>query len=136
MAVLCRDAGKPRYRGKRYPGVISVVGLAVFPAAMVISVNIDQDEVAPHAGDTILWHHIIRLPPEQTEKFGRSGNDQGAKLAAGHFQLRVSDKAALVLINESAKSYEDLKKARSEIIGRVYDKFGYWLEQEPVEITA
>ena len=50
--------------------------------------------------------------------------------------FRVSDKAALVLINESAKSYEDLKKARSEIIGKVYDKFGYWLEQEPVEITA
>ncbi|MBR3122258.1 UDP-N-acetylmuramate dehydrogenase [Candidatus Saccharibacteria bacterium] len=48
--------------------------------------------------------------------------------------FRVNDKAALVLINESAKSYNDLAKARSEIIGRVYDKFGYWLEQEPVEI--
>lgn len=52
------------------------------------------------------------------------------------YGFRVSDKAALVLINESAKSYEDLKKARSEIIGKVYDKFGYWLEQEPVEIVA
>ena len=50
--------------------------------------------------------------------------------------FRVSDKAALVLINESATSYEDLKKARAEIISKVYDKFGYWLEQEPVEITA
>ena len=48
--------------------------------------------------------------------------------------IRVSDKAPLVLINESAKSFNDLSKARSEIVGTVYDKFGYWLEQEPVEI--
>lgn len=48
--------------------------------------------------------------------------------------IRVSDKSALVLINESATSYNDLAKARSEITGKVYDKFGYWLEQEPVEI--
>lgn len=48
--------------------------------------------------------------------------------------IRVSDKAPLVLINESATSYNDLAKAREEIIGKVYDKFGYWLEQEPVEI--
>lgn len=48
--------------------------------------------------------------------------------------MRVSDRAPLVLINESAKSYNDLKAARSEIIGKIYDKFGYWLEQEPVEI--
>ena len=48
--------------------------------------------------------------------------------------MRISDKAPLVLINESAKSYNDLKAARSEIAGKIYDKFGYWLEQEPVEI--
>ena len=49
--------------------------------------------------------------------------------------IRVSSKAPLVLINESAKSFADLAKARSEIINKVYDKFGYWLEQEPIEIT-
>lgn len=48
--------------------------------------------------------------------------------------IRVSDKAPLVLINESASSYADLGKARAEIVNKVYDKFGYWLEQEPVEI--
>lgn len=48
--------------------------------------------------------------------------------------IRVSDKAPLVLINESATSYNDLAKARAEITGKVYDRFGYWLEQEPVEI--
>lgn len=49
--------------------------------------------------------------------------------------MRVNPKAALVLINESAKGYQDLAAARSEIVGKVYDKFGYWLEQEPVEIV-
>lgn len=48
--------------------------------------------------------------------------------------IRVSDKAPLVLINESAKSFNDLSKARDEIVSSVYDKYGYWLEQEPVEI--
>jgi UDP-N-acetylmuramate dehydrogenase len=48
--------------------------------------------------------------------------------------IRVNEKASLVLINESAKSYDDLAKARAEIAGKVYDKFGFWLEQEPVEI--
>lgn len=48
--------------------------------------------------------------------------------------IRVNEKAALVLINESAKSYNDLAAARSEIVGKVYDKFGFWLEQEPVEL--
>jgi len=49
--------------------------------------------------------------------------------------IRVSDKAALVLINESAKSYSDLASARSEIIETVKAKFGFHLEQEPVELV-
>lgn len=48
--------------------------------------------------------------------------------------IRVNPKAALVLINESAKSYNDLAAAREEIVNKVYDTYGYWLEQEPVEI--
>lgn len=48
--------------------------------------------------------------------------------------MRVSDKAALVLINESAKSYTDLAAARAEIIKIVKDKFGFTLEQEPMEL--
>ncbi len=50
------------------------------------------------------------------------------------FGMRVSDKAALILINESAKSYTDLAKARQAVIDAVYDKFGYTLEQEPMEL--
>ena len=50
------------------------------------------------------------------------------------FGMRVSDKAALVLINESAKSYADLAKARQAVIDTVYEKFGFTLEQEPMEL--
>ena len=48
--------------------------------------------------------------------------------------MRVSEKAALVLINDSAKSYADLAKAREAVIDAVYEKFGYKLEQEPMEL--
>ena len=50
------------------------------------------------------------------------------------YGFRVSDKAALVLINESATSYADLERAKAEIVGVVREKFGFELEQEPVEI--
>lgn len=48
--------------------------------------------------------------------------------------MRVHDKNALVLINESATSYDDLARARSEIIGAVRDKFHISIEQEPLEL--
>jgi UDP-N-acetylmuramate dehydrogenase len=48
--------------------------------------------------------------------------------------IRVFDKNALVLVNESAKSYSDLAAARDEIIGRVRDKFRIQIQQEPLEI--
>ncbi len=50
------------------------------------------------------------------------------------YGFRISEKAALVLINESAKSYANLAQARAEITDAVFKKFGYRLEQEPVEI--
>lgn len=52
------------------------------------------------------------------------------------FGFKVSDKAALILINEHAKTYADLEKAREAIQSAVYQKFGLHLEQEPVEISA
>lgn len=50
------------------------------------------------------------------------------------YGIRVHDKNALVLINESAKNYADLAAARDEIIGAVRDKFRIIIEQEPLEI--
>ena len=52
------------------------------------------------------------------------------------FGFKVSDKAALVLINQSATSYHDLDRARQTIIDAVQEKFGYTLSQEPVEIPS
>lgn len=50
--------------------------------------------------------------------------------------MRVHDKNALVLINESATGYADLAAARDEIIGAIRDKFRVHIEQEPLEMTA
>ena len=97
------------------------------------------------------FFHNLYLTEEEAEKATEKGwpvihGDDGFKINAGWLieqsgfrgkllhGIRVSDKAPLVLINESAKNFNDLSQARSEIVGGVYDKFGYWLEQEPVEI--
>ena len=48
--------------------------------------------------------------------------------------MRVHDKNALVLINESATSYQELAAARDEISGAVRDQFRITIEQEPLEI--
>lgn len=48
--------------------------------------------------------------------------------------MRVHDKNALILINESAASYDDLASARDEIISKIYDMFNVRIEQEPLEI--
>lgn len=48
--------------------------------------------------------------------------------------MKIHDKNALVLINESATSYDDLAAARDEIIGAVRDKFQIQIQQEPLEI--
>lgn len=48
--------------------------------------------------------------------------------------MRVHDKNALVLINESATCYQDLANARDEISGAVRDQFRITIEQEPLEI--
>lgn len=49
--------------------------------------------------------------------------------------MRVHDKNALVLINESATGYADLAAARDQVIGAVRDKFRIQIEQEPLEIS-
>ena len=51
------------------------------------------------------------------------------------FGFKVSEKAALILINESGRSYSDLEKAVYHIKKVVREKFGYEIEQEPVEIV-
>lgn len=48
--------------------------------------------------------------------------------------FRVSEKAALILINESAKTYADLERAVAEIQAAVKEKYGLTIEPEPVVI--
>jgi UDP-N-acetylmuramate dehydrogenase len=48
--------------------------------------------------------------------------------------MKVSDQAALILINQSAANYADLDKARTAIVTAVQQKFGITLQQEPEEI--
>jgi len=48
--------------------------------------------------------------------------------------MRVYDKNALILINESATSYNDLATARDEIISKVNAMFHVQIQQEPLEI--
>jgi len=50
------------------------------------------------------------------------------------YGMRASSKTALILINESAQSYNDLAAARAEIMSAVQERFGFVLEQEPEEI--
>jgi UDP-N-acetylmuramate dehydrogenase len=49
--------------------------------------------------------------------------------------MRIYDKNALVLVNESAEGYADLAAARDEIIRKVHDTFRILIEQEPLELT-
>jgi UDP-N-acetylmuramate dehydrogenase len=48
--------------------------------------------------------------------------------------MRIYDNNALILVNESANSYNDLAQARDEIIGKVRDMFHVEIQQEPLEI--
>jgi UDP-N-acetylmuramate dehydrogenase len=50
--------------------------------------------------------------------------------------MLVSNQAALILINQSARNYADLDAARQTIIDKVHKLFNIKLEQEPEEITS
>lgn len=81
----------------------------------------------PEAPSYSLGNKTYKVPTgwliEQTGKKGELING-----------MRVHDKNCLVLINESATSYNDLANARDEIIGAVRDQFRIQIEQEPLEI--
>lgn len=48
--------------------------------------------------------------------------------------MRVYNNNALVLVNESANSYNDLANARGQIVNKIHDMFNIQIEQEPLEI--
>lgn len=54
----------------------------------------------------------------------------GLKGYAAH-GMHTHEHNAMVFVNDSAKSYEDLQKFQNEVVQKVKDKFGITLEQEP-----
>ena len=50
------------------------------------------------------------------------------------YGMRVSEKAALILINENAQCYAHLQLAKEKIISIIKEKYGLTLQQEPVEL--
>lgn len=78
---------------------------------------------------------VWRKPGENKINAGWLIDNAGLK-GAEFNGMRVNPKASLVLINDHAKSYADLAVAREKIRDMVKRKFGYELEQEPVEIVV
>ncbi len=95
------------------------------------NVNLTPDEVpAAEEKGILVWKN-----PDGSGKVNSGWLIEQAGLKGKQFHgFEVSDKAALVLINRSAKDYADLAAARQEIIDAVREKFGFTLEQEPVEM--
>ena len=100
----------------------------------------DPDKIASSGS----FFKNIYVTPEEIEDLDKRGiPHHGTKVNTGwlienagikgrNFHgFKVSDKAALVLINESGKTYADMQKAIAEISEIVEEKFGFKLEQEP-----
>jgi UDP-N-acetylmuramate dehydrogenase len=70
--------------------------------------------------------------PDAQVKFaaGWLVDQAGLKGYASH-GMKTYENNALVFVNESAKSYDDLRKFQDEIVQKVKSKFGIVLEQEP-----
>ena len=101
----------------------------------------DEEADEAEARGIQVWRNAKEVGPDSPEKRTNLVNsgwlieEAGLKGKVFH-GMKVSDKAALILINESADSYADLAAAREEIAKIVFDKFGFKIEQEPDEIEA
>lgn len=117
------------------------------PAVLAEAVRAVRDTKLPDpkeiASSGSFFKNIYVTPEEVDDLDARGIPHHGTKVNTGWLLenaglkgrdfhgFKISDKAALVLINDSAKSYSDLEKAVSEISEIVYEKFGFRLEQEP-----
>ena len=99
----------------------------------------DEEADEAEARGIEVWRNAKEVGPDSPEKRTNLVNSgwllEHAGLKGQVFHgMKVSEKAALILINESAETYADLAAARAEIAQIVYDKFGLKIEQEPDEI--
>ena len=101
----------------------------------------DEEANEAEARGIQVWRNAKEVGPDSPEKRTNLVNsgwlieEAGLKGKVFH-GMKVSDKAALILINESAKSYADLAAAREEIAKIIFEKFGFKIEQEPDEIEV
>ena len=99
----------------------------------------DEEADEAEARGIQVWRNAKEVGPDSTEKRTNLVNsgwlleEAGLKGKVFH-GMKVSEKAALILINEDAKTYADLAAAREEIANIVFEKFGFRIEQEPDEI--
>ena len=99
----------------------------------------DEEADEAEARGIQVWHNAKEVGPDSPEKRTNLVNsgwlleEAGLKGKVFH-GMKVSEKAALILINEDAKTYADLAAARDEIANIVFEKFGFRIEQEPDEI--
>lgn len=114
-------------RGQKLPDPVEVASAGSF----FKNVQIAPEEIAAAEAEGIpVWQNA-----DGSGKINSGWLIETAGLKGKEFYgFKVSDKAALVLINQKAKSYADLAKARQEIIDAVEERFGFRLEQEPVEL--
>ena len=99
----------------------------------------DEEADEAEARGIQVWRNAKEGGPDSPEKRTNLVNsgwlleESGLKGKVFH-GMKVSEKAALILINEDAKTYADLAAAREEIANIVFEKFGFRIEQEPDEI--
>jgi len=99
----------------------------------------DEEADEAEARGIQVWRNAKEVGPDSPEKRTNLVNsgwlleESGLKGKVFH-GMKVSEKAALILINEDAKTYADLAAAREEIANIVFEKFGFRIEQEPDEI--
>lgn len=99
----------------------------------------DEEADEAEARGIQVWRNAKEVGPDSPEKRTNLVNsgwlleEAGLKGKVFH-GMKVSEKAALILINEDAKTYADLAAARDEIADIVFKKFGFRIEQEPDEI--
>lgn len=99
----------------------------------------DEEADEAEARGIQVWRNAKEVGPDSPEKRTNLVNsgwlleEAGLKGKVFH-GMKVSEKAALILINEDAKTYADLAAARDKIADIVFKKFGFRIEQEPDEI--
>lgn len=99
----------------------------------------DEEADEAEARGIQVWRNAKEVGPDSPEKRTNLVNsgwlleEAGLKGKVFH-GMKVSEKAALILINEDAKTYAGLAAAREEIANIVFEKFGFRIEQEPDEI--